>query len=143
MEIQNEIFITKSYLKELTYNVIGAAIEVHKELGPGLLESVYHQCMKRELDLRGMKYFSELTIPVHYKGVDIITGLRFDLLVENCLVVELKAVEVIPPIHEARLMTYMKLTSCPQGLMINFNCLNIFKEGQKTFVNELFRNLPD
>jgi GxxExxY protein len=134
---------TRSYLKNLTYQVTGAAIDVHKALGPGLLESVYHKCMKHELELRGIKHFSELTIPITYKGMELETGLRFDLLIDNKIIVELKSVETVLPIHEAQLLTYMKLTECPLGIMINFNCVNIYKEGQKTYVNEFYRELPD
>jgi GxxExxY protein len=135
--------ITKSYLKDLIYQVNGAAIEVHKALGPGLLESVYHKCMKHELSLRNINYQSELIIPVHYKGIDIEAELRCDLFVENILPVELKAIEGILPIHEAQLMTYMKLLEAPEGLLLNFNVTNMFKEGQKTYVNELYRSLND
>ena len=135
--------LTKSYLKNLIYIVNGAAIEVHKALGPGLLESVYHKCMKHELSLRNINFLSELIIPVHYKGIDIKAELRCDLFVENILPVELKAIEGILPIHEAQLMTYMKLLEAPEGLLLNFNVTNIFKEGQKTFVNELYRSLND
>jgi GxxExxY protein len=135
--------ITKSYLKDLIYKVNGAAIEVHKALGPGLLESVYHKCMKHELSLRNINFQSELIIPVNYKGIEIEAQLRCDLFVENILPVELKAIEGILPIHEAQLMTYMKLLEAPEGLLLNFNVTNIFNEGQKTFVNELYRNLSD
>ena len=98
---------TKTYLKDLTYQINGAAIEVHKELGPGLLESVYHKCLKYELTLRGIQYTSELATPVHYKGVDLETELRCDLFVEGVMCVELKAVDTVLPIHEAQLLTYM------------------------------------
>lgn len=138
-----KVFLTKSELKDLTYKINGAAIEVHKALGPGLLESVYHKCLKHELDLKGIKFFSELTIPVSYKGIEINTELRVDLFVENRIVVELKAVESILPIHEAQLLTYMKLTEAPLGIMYNFNCVNLYKEGQKTYVNEWYKLLED
>ena len=135
------MIITKDYLDELTYSVIGAAIEVHKDLGPGLLESVYHKCMKHELSIRGISYKSELRTPVTYKGLDLETDLRLDLFVENILPIELKATEGIAPIFEAQILTYMKLLKAPKGVLINFNVTNIFNEGQKTFVNELYRNL--
>ena len=135
--------ITKKYLDELTYSVIGAAIEVHKSLGPGLLESVYHKCLKQELLLCNIKFTSELIVPVHYKGIDIDAELRCDLFIEDILVVELKAVDAIAPIHEAQVITYMILLNSPKGILINFNCINIFKDGQKTFVNEIFRGLPE
>jgi len=135
--------LTKQYLDQLTYKVIGAAIEVHKALGPGLLESVYHKCMKKELELKGIGFQSELSVPVDYKGLEIDTELRCDLFIEKSLAVELKSVDVMLPIHEAQILTYMRLLEVPKGILINFNCVNIFKEGQKTFVNELFCDLKD
>lgn len=134
--------ITKKYLDALTYEIIGAAIEVHKEMGSGLLESVYHLCMKEELRLRSIKFKTEEIVPVIYKGKKLDADLRYDLFIENCLVVELKSVREVSSINEAQLMSYMKLLKAPKGILINFNCHNIFKEGQKTFVNEYFRGLP-
>ncbi len=135
--------MTKKYLDELTYQIIGASIEVHKALGTGLLESVYHKCLKQEFSLRKIFFESELYVPVDYKGISVDTELRCDLLVEDAIVVELKAVEEIAPIFEAQLLTYMKLLEKPKGILINFNCVNLFKEGQRTYVNEFFRNLPE
>lgn len=135
--------MTKTYLKDLIYQVNGCAIEVHKHLGPGLLESVYHTCLKKELTIRGFEFQTELTIPVYYKGLELETGLRCDLLVEKSLVVELKAVEKVLPIHEAQILTYINLLEIPIGLMINFNVIHIFKEGQKTYVNERYRYLEE
>jgi GxxExxY protein len=82
-----------------------------------------------------------MIVPVHYKGLKVTTDLKADMFVEDCLVVEFKAVEKVQPIHEAQLLTYMKLLKCPMGLMINFNCKNIYREGQKTYINELFEQL--
>jgi GxxExxY protein len=135
--------MTKTYLKDLIYQVNGCAIEVHKHLGPGLLESVYHSCLKKELIIRGIDFQTELTIPVNYKGLEVEAGLRCDLFIEKSLVVELKAIEKILPIHEAQLLTYMKLLEVPIGLIINFNVTHIFKEGQKSYVNELYRYLEE
>lgn len=135
--------MTKKYLNNLTYEIIGAAIEVHKALGPGLLESVYHKCVKQELFVRKLSYSSELIVPVSYKGIDVEAELRCDLLIEDSIVVELKAADAIAPVYEAQLLTYMKLLQKPKGILINFNCANLFKEGQKTFVNELFRDLKE
>ncbi len=135
--------MTKKYLDELTYNVIGAIIEVQKSLGPGLLESIYHVCLKHEFGLRKIKFKSELQIPVLFKGITMDINLRCDLFVEDCLVLELKTVEAFSSIHKAQLLTYMRLLQAPKGILINFNCANIFKDGQKTFVNEFFRTLPD
>lgn len=135
--------ITKKYLDELTYQIIGAAIEVHKTLGPGLLESVYHKCMKEELKLRKLRFSSEILTPLEYKGIELNTDLRCDLFVENCIAIELKSIDLLAPIHEAQILTYMRLLNCPKGILINFNCVNLFKEGQKTFVNNLFRELKE
>ncbi|PJE39399.1 GxxExxY protein [Flavobacterium mekongense] len=135
--------LTKTYLRDLVYHVNGAAIEVHKNLGPGLLESIYHKCLEKELSIKDFNYKTELIIPISYKGLEIDANLRCDLFVENCLLVEIKSVEKILPIHEAQLLTYMKLLKIPMGLMINFNVTNIYKEGQKTYVNELYRELEE
>jgi len=135
--------ITKSYLTDLTYQVNGAAMEVHKFLGPGLLESVYHKCLKKELNLRGISFKSELLVPIIFKDLEIETDLRCDLFIENCIVLELKAIETILPIHHAQLMTYMKLLEAPKGILYNFHSVNLYKDGQKTFVNEYFRILED
>jgi GxxExxY protein len=135
--------ITKSYLKDLTFEIIGAAIEVHKEMGPGLLENVYEACMVHELKLRGLKVTTQQSVPVRYKGVLLDVELRYDLLVEDCIVVELKAVAEIAPVFEAQAISYAQLLKVPKAILINFNCRNIFKEGQKTFVNHFFSALPD
>ena len=135
--------LTKKYLKDLVYKVNGAAIEVHKQLGPGLLESVYHKCLKKELTLRGISFESEVIVTVNYKGLELETELRCDLVIEGILPVELKAIEGILPVHEAQLLTYMKLLKAPEGLLINFNVANIYKQGQRTLVNELYRDLPN
>jgi GxxExxY protein len=134
--------ITQKYLDDLTYEIIGSAIEVHKNIGRGLLESVYHQCLKEELSYRKINFYTEMKVPIIYKTKELITDFRCDLFVENCLVVELKSVLEMNPIFEAQLLTYMKLLKAPKGVLINFNCYNIFKEGQKTFVNEYFKFLP-
>lgn len=135
--------MTKKYLTDLVYQVNGAAIEVHKNIGPGLLESVYHKCMMKELSLREINFQSELIIPIEYKGLELESDLRCDLFIEECLVLELKAVDKIIPIHIAKLMSYMKLLNTPIELMINFNVTNIYHEGQKTYINELYRWLED
>jgi len=134
--------ITQKYLDELTYEVVGASIEVHKIIGKGLLENVYHQCLKEELSQRKLNFFTEMKVPILYKDKELTADLRCDLFVENCLVVELKTVSEINSMHQAQLLTYMKLLRAPKGIIINFNCFNIFKEGQKTFVNEYFKLLP-
>ncbi len=133
--------ITQKYLDELTYEIIGAAIEVHKYMGRGLLESVYHQCLKEELLIRKINFASEMKIPIIYKSKELNIDFKCDLFVENCLVIELKSVLEMNPIFDAQLLTYMNLLKAPKGILINFNCNNIFKEGQKTFVNEYFKML--
>ncbi len=132
---------TKKLLDILEYALTGAFIDVHKALGPGLLESVYHKCLAHELDLRKIYYASELTIPIVYKGLLIDAELRPDFVIEDCVIVEIKAVETILPVHQAQLLTYMKLLEMPKGFLVNFNCSNIIKEGKKTFVNEYYREL--
>jgi len=134
--------ITKKYLDELTFAIIGCAIEVHKYLGPGLIESVYEKCFLRELSLRGLSYTTQQRIPIQYKGISLDADLRYDVLVENLVITELKSKEGILPVHEAILLTYLKLMEKPKGILINFNCTNIFKYGQKTFVNEYYTALP-
>ena len=135
--------VTKKELKDLIYKVIGAAIEVHKYLGPGLLESIYHKCLIQELTLRGINFESELIIPIDYKGISLKTDLRCDLFIDKCLLVELKATDKIIPIHVAKLMSYMNLLDSPIGLMINFNVTNIYEHGQKTYVNYRHRTLEE
>lgn len=135
--------VTKTQLKDLVYQVNGAAIEVHKRLGPGLLETVYHQCLIKELELRNINLISECNIPINYKGFELESKLRCDILVENILVVELKAVAEMNPIYEAQLLTYMNLLQKPIGLLINFNVKNIYYEGQQTYVNEIYKTLWD
>ena len=134
--------LTQSYLDHLTYEINAACIEVHRTLGPGLLEGVYHKCLKREFELRGIKAVSELAVPVLYKGVAIETDYRCDFLIEDAIVLEIKAVELMHPLYIAQLMTYMRLTGMPKGILLNFNVQNLMREGQETYVNEIFRALP-
>ena len=110
----------------LSEKVIGAAIEVHRELGPGLLESSYHICLCRELKLRGIPHLSEVELPLEYKGVQIRKGYIIDLLIDDILIVEIKSVDKLLPIHGSQLMTYMHLKRVPAGLLINFNVQTLF-----------------
>ena len=135
--------ITKALLNDLSYKIIGCAIEVHKHLGPGLLESIYHECMKKELFLRGFNFQSQFLVPINYKGLLIDADYRLDFLIEDLIVVELKAMDGLLPVHEAQLLTYMKLLQKSKGILINFNCTNIVKEGSKQMVNEFFSSLPE
>ncbi len=134
--------ITQKYLDELTYATIGCAIEVHKQLGPGLLESVYEKCFIRELSIKGLHYQAQQSVPIYYKGIQLDAELRFDVLIEDLIIAELKSIDRLLPIHEAILLTYMKLIEKPKGILINFNCINIFKEGQKTLINGYYAALP-
>ena len=118
---------------ELSNRVIGCAIEVHRELGPGLLESTYEQCFAHELKLGGITFQLQHPQPVQYKGIWIDCGYRLDILVENDLVIELKSVEQLKGIHEAQLLTYMKLSGAKTGLLMNFNVTKL-KDGIKRFV---------
>ena len=134
--------MTQKYLNDLTHVILGAAIEVHKELGPGLLESIYERCLGHLLIEEGILVSSQQRVPLIFRGLKLDCDLRFDLLVDNLIIVEVKAVERLMPIHEAQLLTYLNLLSKPKGVLINFNCTNIFKEGQKTMVNALYASLP-
>jgi GxxExxY protein len=113
---------------EITERVIGAAIEVHRALGPGLLESAYEECLAHELTLRAVTFERQRALPVQYKGVALDCGYRLDLLVENAVVVEIKAVSEIEPVHEAQLLTYLRLGGWQVGLLINFN-VPVLKNG--------------
>jgi GxxExxY protein len=130
--------VTQKYLHELSYKIIRCAIEVHKELGPGLLESVYQKCFVYELLNRRLNCLQQLAVPIQYKNLQLDADLRLDVLVEGLINIELKAVDSLHPIFHAQLLTYMKLLQKPKGILINYNCTNIFKEGQKTIVNELY-----
>ena len=132
--------MTKKEVTQLSYEITGLAIKVHKELGPGLLESVYEKCLKYELELNGYEIKQQLLVKIDYFDLELVSELRLDLLVNDCVIVELKTVESLLPIHEAQLMTYMKLLRKPQGLLINFNTTNITKS-LKPIVNEYFAKL--
>ena len=122
-------------INDITETIIGAAISVHKELGPGLLESAYEACLAYELTERKLKIERQKALPVVYRGVELDCGYRIDLLVEDQVVVELKAVENLEPIHEAQMLSYLKLSKCKVGLLINFN-VKILRKGIRRFVNK-------
>lgn len=111
----------KLIYKELTEQIIGAAIEVHRELGPGLLESVYERALCHELGLRNLAFECQIDVPLRYKGVDLECGFRIDVIVQNTVILELKSIANILPVHEAQLLTYMKLMKKPVGFIMNFN----------------------
>lgn len=121
---------------EVTGEVIGAAIEVHRALGPGLLESAYEECLCRELSLRYMSFVRQLRLPVEYKGVKVDCSYRLDLLVASSVVVEVKAVVALEPIHTAQLLTYMKLGRWNLGLLINFNVPLLWKGIRRMILKE-------
>src|SRR5258708_18172708 len=118
---------------EVTHEIIGAAIEVHKRLGPGLLESAYEECLTHELRLRNLRVDRQLGVPVVYKDTKLDCGYRIDLLVEGRIVVELKSIECFAPIHEAVILTYLRLSGHKVGLLINFN-VAILKDGLRRFI---------
>jgi GxxExxY protein len=134
--------MTKKEVTQLSYEITGLAIKVHKNLGPGLLENIYEECLKIELINNGYDVKQQLYVPINYEGVEIKTKLVVDLLVNDCIIIELKAIEEILPIHEAQLLTYMKVLKKPQGLLINFYTNNITKS-LRPFINEYFKALPD
>jgi GxxExxY protein len=133
--------ITQKYINEISYKIIGCAIEVHKQLGPGLLESVYEACFIDEMRSTGLSVKSQIYIPIHYKGKDLGGILKLDLLVNDLIVVDEKAVEQMIPLYKAQLLSYLKLTGKPKGLLINFNCENI-KDQLVSIVTEEFAKLP-
>ena len=134
--------MTKKEITQLSYEIIGYAIKVHKKLGPGLLEKIYEECLKYELEKNGYNVKQQLNIEINYYDLELAHPLRLDLLVNDTIIVELKTAEKFHPIDEAKLLTYMKLLSVPQGLLINFNTLNITKSC-KPLINEYFSRLAD
>ncbi len=125
--------INTDKFSELSNKVIGCAIEVHKALGPGLLESTYQQCLCHEFSLNRIDFELEKPLPVNYKGCRLGCGYRMDILVENEILIELKSVEKLIPIHEAQLLAYMKLAKIKKGFLINYNVI-VLKDGLKSFV---------
>lgn len=134
--------VTQEYVNDIAYRIVGCAIEVHRFLGPGLLESIYESCLIDELVHKGLNVKSQLLLPVHYKGRELNQQFKLDLLVEDLVIVELKSVETILPVFKSQLLTYMKLADKPKGLLINFNCSNITNHGLVPLVNENFSALP-
>lgn len=134
--------MTKKEVTQLSYEIVGCAIKVHKSLGPGLLEKIYENCLKVELIKNGFDVKQQICTPIFYEGIEIETKIVLDLLVNDCIIVELKAVETLLAIHEAQILTYMKVLKKPQGLLINFFTTNIVRS-VKPFVNEYFNQLED
>ena len=121
--------------------LVRAALEIHQTLGPGLLESVYEECMCRELSLRGLEFKRQLSVPVEYKGIKLDCGFRIDLVVADLVVVEIKAVEKVMPVHKAQLLTYLKIMNLKLGLLINFNEEKV-KNGTHRVINGILEPLP-
>ena len=132
--------LTQKYINNLSYQIVGCAIEVHKNLGPGLLESVYESCLIDELTTNKFDVKSQILLPVNYKGKELGSALRIDILVDDLIIVELKAVKAMIPLYKAQLLTYLKSTDKPKGLLINFNC-EIITEQLVPLVTEEFAKL--
>jgi GxxExxY protein len=122
-------------LNKITEKIINGAISVHKELGPGLLESAYEACLVYELASQNLKVERQKSLPLRYRGIQLDCGYRLDLLIEESIIVEIKAIEKLEPIHEAQLLSYLKLSKCPVGLLINFN-VKFLKDGIRRLVNQ-------
>ena len=123
-------------INRISGNIIGAAIEVHKALGPGLLESAYEECLCHELNVRDISFERQKHLPVRYKNIKLDCGYRLDIVVENLIIIELKSCEQIEPIHKAQLLTYLKLSGINLGLLLNFN-VTVMRDGIIRIVNEL------
>jgi GxxExxY protein len=132
--------MTKKEVTQLSYDIVGCAISVHKTLGPALLESVYEKCLAKELEYNGFYVETQRKVKLEYRDLLIETELRLDLIVNNTVIVEIKSIESLLPVHEAQLLTYMSLLEKPQGLLINFYTDNITKS-VKPLVNEYFKML--
>lgn len=133
--------LTQTSVNEIAYQIVACAIEVHKQVGPGLLESVYHECMIEELIFKGFKVKSQVPVSLYYRQKQLKGHLVLDLLVEDCVVVELKAVDEMHPVHKAQLLSYLKLTGNPKGVLINFHADTIVKQAVH-LVSETFAHLP-
>jgi GxxExxY protein len=125
----------KEKLNQITDTIIGAAVDVHRTFGPGLLESAYEACLVFELAERGLKVEQQKTLPVVYRGVKLDCGYRLDILIEESVIVEVKSIDQIAPIHKAQLLSYLKLSGCKVGLLINFN-VKVLKDGVVRMVND-------
>jgi GxxExxY protein len=122
------------HAERLSHQVIGAAMDVHRILGPGLLESAYEECLCRELSLQGIPCQRQVALPLEYKGIQVDCAYRIDILVDNCLIIEVKATSRIEPVHEAQMLTYLRLKKIRLGLLINFN-VPVLKDGVRRMVN--------
>ena len=130
--------ITQEYITDLTYKINGACIEVHKVLGAGLAKIVYHKALEEEFQIRGINFKSEFYIPVFYKSKKLDCSFKCDFLIENLIILEIKAVSEILDIHKFQILNYMNLLKVPKGILINFNVKNIYHHGQETFINQYY-----
>lgn len=130
--------ITQKYITDLTYKINGACIEIHKILGSGLAEIVYHKALEEEFRIRDIQFKSEFVIPVFYKDKNLECDFKCDFLVEDLIVLEIKAVTQIMDIHKSQVLNYMNLLKVPKGILINFNVKNLYHFGQETFINKYF-----
>ena len=135
--------MTRTEIDKLSKLIIGCAIDVHKELGPGLLEKAYERALIMLLEEKGLKVESQVYVPVEFRGVEISDALKLDIIVNDLIIVEIKSVTTLIPVHEAQLLTYLKLMKKPKGILINFYCNNLFYEGQKTLVNKHYFELEN
>ena len=135
--------ISKKLVDDLSYQIMGAAMEVHRIFGPGLIEKNYEEALAHELFLRGLQVQRQQSVLVPYKDIILESPLRYDILVEGVVVVENKAVMDMHPVFQATLLTYMKHLKAPKGMLFNFHVRNLFRDGQKTFVNEFYAVLPE
>ena len=126
--------MNKEKLNAIARQIVDASVSIHKEMGPGLLESVYEYCLLKELENRGVKAINQVSVPLFYKGELLTKDFRIDILVENEIILELKAVEIILPVHEAQIISYLKLADKKLGFLLNFN-VEIMKNGIRRFVN--------
>ena len=132
---------SQSEVNQLAFEVVGAAIEVHKIVGPAALESIYERCLLYELSLRHISAVNQIEVPIIYKGMKLGNALKLDILVEDSIILELKTVKMLLPVHEVQLISYMQHTQKPKGLLINFKTAKLV-DGVKRFVNKYFSALP-
>ena len=132
--------IQRKRINELSGKVIGACIEIHRELGPGLLETAYEECLAYELTKAGLRFARQKPLPIRYKEVQLDCGYRLDFVIEDCLILELKTVNELQPIHDAQLLTYLKLDKKPLGLLINFNVPTLKQGVKRVACGELFKD---
>ena len=134
--------VTQKYITDLTYRINGACIEVHKILGAGLAESVYHKALEKEFQIREIPFKSEFQIPVFYKDLALDCDFKCDFFIEDLIVLEIKSVSQISDIHKAQVLNYMNLLQVPKGILVNFNVNNLYNDGHQTFINKYFSQFP-